>query len=152
MAFLDEIGLERLWQHIVALVQSKTDLTDGEVTAEKIADGAVTTSKIDSGAITEAEISSNAVTAEKIADGAVSQNVVLVLLAASWINNAQSVNVAAVTAENTVFVSPVPDADNYAAYTDSAIRCTAQSSGRLAFVCEDVPTEDVTVNVTVINK
>ena len=124
----------------------------GSVKTENIADGAVTTSKIDSGAITEAEISDGAVTAEKIANGAVSQNVVLVLLAASWTNNTQSVNVVAVTAENTVFVSPVPDADNYAAYTNSAIRCTAQTSGRLAFVCEDIPTEDVTVNVTVINK
>ena len=80
------------------------------------------------------------------------QDVTVILPAASWMDNTQTVDVEAVTADNTVFVSPAPDADNFAAYTDSAIRCTAQGAGTLGFVCESAPSTDVTVNVTVINK
>ena len=97
-------------------------------------------------------LADGAVTAEKIAAGAVSRSVAVVLPAESWADNAQTVNVAAVTADNTVIVSPAPAADNYAAYTENAIRCTAQGAGTLTFVCESAPSVDVTINVTVINK
>ena len=97
-------------------------------------------------------LNDGAVTAEKIAAGAVSRSVAVVLPDESWADNAQTVNVAAVTADNTVIVSPAPAAGNYAAYTENAIRCTAQGAGTLTFECESAPSIDVTVNVTVINK
>lgn len=82
----------------------------------------------------------------------VTKSAVITLPAASWADNAQTVNVAAVSADNTVFVSPAPNAENYAAYTENAVRCSAQAAGSLTFVCESAPSVDVTVNVTVINK
>lgn len=93
-----------------------------------------------------------AVTAEKIAPGAISQSGAVTLVASEWTDNSQTINVGAVTVSNTVFVSPAPDSDNYASYTENAIRCIAQAEGTLTFVCESVPAIDVTVNVTVINK
>lgn len=97
-------------------------------------------------------LNDGAVTAEKIAAGAVSRSVAVVLSAESWADYAQTVDVEAVTADNTVFVSPAPAANNYAAYTENAVRCTAQAAGKLTFVCESAPGTDITVNVTVINK
>lgn len=82
--------------------------------------------------------------------GDVSQSVTVVLSVSGWNGNAQTVNVPIVTADNTVIVSPQPA--SYEAYTENAVRCTAQGAGILTFACESAPSTDVTVNVTVINK
>lgn len=69
------------------------------------------------------------------------------LSANAWSSNAQTVSCSAVTASNTVFVSPTPaSAGDYA---DSEIVCTAQGAGTLTFGCEDVPASAITVNVAV---
>lgn len=85
-----------------------------------------------------------------LAAGDVSQSVTVVLSASGWNGNAQTVNAPIVTADNTVFVSPQPA--SYEAYTENAVRCTAQGAGILTFVCESAPSGDISVNVTVINK
>lgn len=95
-------------------------------------------------------LENGAVTAEKIANGAVSQSATVVLSASGWNGNAQTVSAPAVTANNTVIVSPAPA--SYEAYTENAVRCTAQGAGILTFVCESAPSGDISVNVTVINK
>lgn len=95
---------------------------------------------------------SGTVTEEKIAPNAVSKTLTVTLVAASWSNNEQAVTANEVTTNNTVIVSPEPSAENYAAYTENAVRCTAQGAGTLTFVCEYTPSTNIIVNVTVINK
>lgn len=74
------------------------------------------------------------------------------LTAAGWSNNQQTVAVANVTADSaatSVIVAPAPAADNYVAYNDSGVRCTAQGAGTLTFSCDSVPSTALTVNVLV---
>ena len=90
------------------------------------------------------------VSGDMLSDNAVSRSFTLTLPAQLWSQNAQTVSAPAVTADNTLIVSPAPA--SYEAYTENAVRCTAQSAGILSFICESAPSTDVTVNVTVINK
>lgn len=74
------------------------------------------------------------------------------LTVAGWSNNQQTVSVANVTADSaatSVIVAPAPAADNYAAYNNSGVRCTAQGAGTLTFSCDSVPSTALTVNVLV---
>ena len=95
-------------------------------------------------------IADGSITAEKIVDGAVSDSFTVSLPAAGWSDNAQNVTAKGVTADNTVVVSPTPS--SYDAYAESMIRCTAQGENSLTFLCKNVPADDITVNITVINK
>lgn len=95
-------------------------------------------------------VADGAVTAEKIAAGAVSSSFMVLLTAAGWADKAQTVTANGVTADNTVVISPAPG--SYTVYGDGAVRCIAQGNNSLTFTCDDVPTTDITVNVTVINK
>ena len=70
------------------------------------------------------------------------------LTAAGWSGNTQTVSVSGVTASNTVIVTPDPA--SFSAYAESGIRCTAQASGTLTFVCEGVPAADLAVNVVIL--
>ena len=70
------------------------------------------------------------------------------LTSAGWSGNAQTVSVSGVTATNTIIVAPDPA--NFSAYTESGIRCTAQASGTLTFVCDGVPSADIAVNVVIL--
>lgn len=76
------------------------------------------------------------------------QTATAAMTAAGWSDNTQTVSVGGVTESNTVIVAPDPA--SFAAYTESGIRCTAQASGTLTFVCEDVPAETLTVNVVIL--
>ena len=95
-------------------------------------------------------VADGAVTAEKIADGAVSDSFAVLLTVSGWADNVQTLTANGVTADNTVVVSPTPS--SYDAYAESLVRCTAQGENSLTFTCKDVPADDITVNVTVINK
>lgn len=95
-------------------------------------------------------IADGSVTAEKIVAGAVSDSFTVSLPAAGWADNAQTVAANGVTADNTVVVSPAPE--SYDAYAESMIRCADQDENSLTFACKDVPADDITVNVTVVNK
>lgn len=67
------------------------------------------------------------------------------LVAANWSANSQTINVAGVTANNVVLVSPTPvSADDYAA---AGVLCVAQASGQLTFTCTTTPLVDLTVNI-----
>ena len=39
---------------------------------------------------------------------------------------------------------------SYMAYVEAGVRCTAQGSGSLTFACEEVPTQNLTVNVLIL--
>ena len=67
------------------------------------------------------------------------------LTVAGWSGSSQTVNVAHVTATNTIIVSPIPaHQDNY---SSAGILCTEQSAGTLKFTCTSDPTDAITVNV-----
>lgn len=69
----------------------------------------------------------------------------------AWNGNEQTVSVNGVTANNVVVVSPRPTFDDYTAYTESRIRCSAQFDGGLIFACDEVPSMIVTVNVAIFD-
>lgn len=71
------------------------------------------------------------------------------LTAIGWSSNSQTVSATWVTASNTVIVSPAPSA--YSDYTDAEIYCSAQASNSLTFVCDTEPSNDITVNVVILN-
>lgn len=95
-------------------------------------------------------VADGAVTAEKIAAGAVSNSFTVLLPAAGWADNMQTVTANGVTGNNTIWASPTTQ--SYDAYCEGRVRCTAQAENLLTFACDDVPADDITVNVTVINK
>lgn len=68
---------------------------------------------------------------------------------ASNSNYTQSVDVAGVTANNIVIVSPDTDDDTYDEYAFRRIRCIQQSEGALTFLAESLPTINVAVNVAI---
>ena len=70
------------------------------------------------------------------------------LLAASWSNKSQTINVTGVTADNTVLVSANPT--SVEEYSASGIICTAQGAGTLTFTYEFAPTNDLVVNVVIL--
>lgn len=95
-------------------------------------------------------LANSAVTAAKIAPGAVTKSITLTLAAADWADNSQTIAAAGVTADNTLIVSPAPD--SFEAYTEAAVRATAQGADSISFRCSDTPAETLTVNVSIISK
>jgi len=102
------------------------------------------------GAVTESTIAGGAVTRNKISNGAVSHTLSVILPAANWTGNTQSVAASGVTATNSVIVTPAPA--TYTDYVDNGIRCTTQGEGTLTFACDSAPSTNVTANVLVIHK
>ena len=81
--------------------------------------------------------------------GAVAMKTAAVSLPVSgWSSNAQTVNVTGVTADCTIIVTAAPA--SYEHYNECGVRCSAQGSGTLTFVCTDVPTSAVTANVLIL--
>lgn len=75
-------------------------------------------------------------------------NVTVSLLAASWSNKSQTVNVTGVTANNTIIVSAAPASiDEYGA---CGVVCTTQDAGTLTFTCKNTPTNNLSVNVVIL--
>lgn len=74
--------------------------------------------------------------------------VTVTLSATGWTDNAQTVVATGVTATNAVMIAPTPT--SFLAYCDSQVRATAQAANALTFACEDVPTENLTVNILIM--
>lgn len=137
MKYMGESGLSKL----LTLIKTKIEgLTAFDV-------GAIPTTE---GAVGAGNLASNAVTSDKIESGAVSNSFQATLADTDWSDNQQIVSDSSVTANNTILTSPAPA--SYTLYTDSGVRCISQGEGFLTFQVEDVPTEDIIVNITVINK
>lgn len=77
---------------------------------------------------------------------------IITLTAKGWNENTQTVAAPGVPADsedNAVFPAPAPD--HQTAYVDAGIRCTVQADSTLTFVCDVVPTTDITVNVVIFD-
>lgn len=73
------------------------------------------------------------------------------LSANAWSSNSQTINLANVATNSLVTVAPVPTAQNRTAYLEAGVYCSAQGAGTLTFVCEDVPSVNLNVNIQIIN-
>lgn len=74
-----------------------------------------------------------------------------ILSASGWKNNSQTINLSNVAANSLVTVAPAPTAQNRTAYLEAGVYCSAQGAGTLTFVCEDVPSVNLNVNIQIIN-
>ena len=70
------------------------------------------------------------------------------LSASAWADNSITVSATGVTANSIIIVAPAPD--SHIAYCEAMARCTAQGAGTLTFAAEEVPTDDLTVNVLIV--
>lgn len=93
-------------------------------------------------------IAAQAVTKDKLAADAKSKGVAVTLASSGWADNAQTVAVEGVTADNNVLVAAAPESRE--AWNDAEIYCSAQSNGTLTFACGSVPAENVTANVVIL--
>lgn len=73
----------------------------------------------------------------------------ITLLSTEWVDNFQTVTATGITTDNDVIICPNPS--SFVAYGENVIRCSAQSTDILAFVCENTPAVDITVNVMILN-
>ena len=88
------------------------------------------------------------ITAGKLADSAKSKGVAVVLTAASWASNSQTVIVEGVTAGNNVLVAAAPASRTV--WNDAEVYCSGQGEGTLTFACSSTPSADVTANVVIL--
>ena len=70
------------------------------------------------------------------------------LLSGSWSSKTQTVNVAGVTATNTVIVSAA--AASIGIYSTHGVVCTAQGAGTLTFSCDYEPDQNININVVIL--
>lgn len=70
------------------------------------------------------------------------------LSASAWSNNAQTVTVTGVLADETAqLIMPVPALASQTAYYEAGILVTGQAANRLTFTCSTVPSSNLTVYV-----
>ena len=73
----------------------------------------------------------------------------ITLLSTDWSSQTYVATVQGVTSSNTVIVSPAPSSsDDYVA---AGIKCTAQAENSLTFTCTTDPTNNISVNVVILN-
>ena len=73
----------------------------------------------------------------------------VVLHAANWVDNVQTVQVEGVTSENTVISSPSPA--SFVKYNEAGAYCANQGNGSLVFSCESAPEEDLEACLVIFN-
>ena len=87
-------------------------------------------------------------TAEEI--GAVTQQTrTISLVSTDWSSHSQTKTVSGVTADNTVIVAPA--SASAADYAAAEILCTVQGTNSLTFTCTTDPTNNISVNVVILN-
>lgn len=72
---------------------------------------------------------------------------IVTLSAAGWSDNQQTVSIPGVTSDDSYAVIAAPDQDSIDAWSESGCKVSAQGTNTVTFVCESVPSEDLTINV-----
>ena len=76
--------------------------------------------------------------------------ITITLPAAGWSDNAQTVTVSGVSADETAqMITPTPKLSSQTAYYEAGILCTGQATNSLTFTCTAAPEEDLTVYVVI---
>lgn len=88
-------------------------------------------------------------TAEDIANNVLITKRSVTLASGSWSSKAQTVTVSGVTENNTILVTPAPA--SYLNYHKWKVRCTAQAANKLTFTAGGEPSENLTVQILIIN-
>lgn len=74
----------------------------------------------------------------------------ITLASSAWSNNTQTITVQGILAdESKQLIQPMPAMASQNAYAAAGIACTLQETDSLTFKCQTVPTENITVFVTV---
>lgn len=74
----------------------------------------------------------------------------ITLTAGGWQNNAQTVTVSGILADETKqLIQPVPSAASREAYLEANVMATAQAANSLTFTCDTVPTGNLTVYIII---
>ena len=71
------------------------------------------------------------------------------LLSSNWSNKTQTVTVSGVTSSNTIISVPAPK--SYNSFCEAGVYCSAQATNALTFICSDVPSINLTVNILILN-
>lgn len=72
----------------------------------------------------------------------------ITLTASAWSNNAQTVTVNGVLADETKqLIQPMPAMASQSAYYGAGVLCSGQAANSLTFTCQTVPTADLTVYI-----
>ena len=74
------------------------------------------------------------------------QNEVITLSASKWSNKQQTVSVAGLSKDDTVFLTP--NVNSREMYIECNVHPIEQGDGTLTYVCEEVPASNLTINVT----
>lgn len=90
---------------------------------------------------------------KRYVDSKVPKSIAVTLTASGWTDNAQTVAVNGVLADETKQeIHPMPataTAGNQDAYVAAGIMCTAQGANSLTFTCSTVPTQDIDMYITI---
>lgn len=72
------------------------------------------------------------------------------LLASAWADNAQTVTVSGVSADETAqLIQPMPAVASQDTYISAGIICSGQAENQLTFKCSTVPTDDISLYVVI---
>lgn len=78
------------------------------------------------------------------------KQVSVILTAAGWSDNSQTVTVSGVLADETKqLIQPIPAIASQSDYYEAGILCTGQAADQLTFTCKELPTKDLTVYVVI---
>lgn len=86
------------------------------------------------------------VTTAQIGAQAQHQSKVITLLVSNWLNKQQTVSLAGLDKDDTVFSTP--NASSRDLYVECNVRLVEQGDGTLTYVCEEIPASNLTINVT----
>lgn len=147
--FPASLGLQ-LGDRIKVIPATKTD-ADEEYIVSDITNRVVTVTKVEAGgAVDSVNGKTGAVVLDATDVGAVTQTTTTITLASTdWSSHSQTKTVSGVTADNTVIVAPA--SASAADYAAAEILCTAQAANSLTFTCTTDPTNNISVNVVILN-
>lgn len=128
-----------------AIADAKKAGTDAQAAADN-AQTAADNAKTASDQHSENKENPHGVTTAQIGAQVQHWNKVITLLANGWSGNSQSIAVAGIGKDDTVISTP--SAESYNQYAEYGVKLCAQSAGMLTYTCEDVPDEDLSVDIT----
>lgn len=108
------------------------------------------TDALPNNSISTGMIINDAVTEEKIAANATNTSTTVTLTTVGWdaTTKLQTVNITGMTNAKVCIISPTPA--SFVSYGESGVYASAQGQGTLTFVCEEIPSVDLTVNVVML--
>lgn len=84
------------------------------------------------------------------ADALLPKSIQITLSASGWSDNAQSVTVTGVLADETKqLIQPMPAIASQIAYMSAGIYCSGQAANSLTFTCSETPTEDIPLYIVI---